>query len=275
MKICSTYVPTEADHDQLPTHGSGSMRLCVALAVASAVISVSVAGCRPEAQVTRIQARPIAPTARIEPGAHPLGMGRPRVRDMTWRDGTLYVPRSAKNRPLPLLVLLHGGGGRGDDFRDAFSPLVDEFDVAIVTLDARDNTWDGIDSPYGPDVLSIDATLKHVFDRVAIDPARIALGGLSDGASYALSVGRANGDLFTHLVAVAPGYYDSPAPPVGRPRIFVGHGVRDNVYSVSTSRNRIVPKLMEEGYDVTYVEFDGPHWVMPAAARLALEWLTK
>ena len=252
-----------------------AMKLPGALAVGIAVVSVTVSGCRPEPQVTRIQARPVTPSIAIEPGAHPLGLGRPRVRDMTWRDGTLYVPRSARYRPVPLLVLLHGGAGRAGDFHAAFSPLVDEFDVAIVTLDARDNTWDGIDSPYGPDVLSIDAALKHVFDRVAIDPGRIALGGLSDGATYTLSLGRANGDLFTHLVAVAPGYYDSPAPPVGRPRIFVGHGVRDNVYSVRSSRDRVVPKLMEEGYDVTYVEFDGPHWVTPAAARLAVEWLTK
>lgn len=251
------------------------MKLSVALAAALAVFGLAVAGCRPATQVTRIQARPDPPTTSIEPGAHSLGLGQPRIRDLTWRDGTLYVPAAASKRPVPLLVLLHGGGGRADDFREVFLPLVDEFGVAIVTLDSRDNTWDGIDSPYGPDVLAIDAALRHVFARVAVDPARIALGGLSDGASYALSVGLANGDLFTHLVAVAPGYFDPPGPPVGRPRIFVGHGVRDNVYSVQRSRRRTVPRLTEQGYDVTYFEFDGPHWVTPAAARRALEWLTK
>lgn len=259
----------------MPTYGSRPLRLSVALAVVIAVIGMTISGCSPAAQVTRIQARPVAPTRAIGPGAHPLGLGRPRIRDLAWRDGTLFVPTSARDRQSPLLVLLHGGGGRADDFHAVFSPLVEEFDVAIVTLDSRDNTWDGIDSPYGPDVLSIDATLQHVFDRVAIDPGRIALGGLSDGASYALSVGLANGDLFTHLIAVAPGFFASPAPPVGRPRIFVGHGVRDNVYSIRMSRSITVPKLAQEGYDVTFFEFDGPHWVTPAAARRALEWLTK
>jgi phospholipase/carboxylesterase len=251
------------------------MRLAVAPAVAIAAIGLTVSACRPAAQVTRLQARPIATTTTIDPGAHPLGLGQPRLRDVSWRDGTLYVPTVARDRRVPLLVLLHGGGGRAHDFHDVFSPLVNEFGVAIVTLDSRDNTWDGIDSPYGPDVLSIDAALTHVFDRVAIDPGRIALGGLSDGASYALSVGLANGDLFTHLVAVAPGIYDTPAPPAGRPRIFVGHGVRDNVYSVRLSRHITVPRLSEGGYDVTFVEFDGPHWVTPEAARRALEWLTR
>ena len=245
-----------------------------AVAAAVAIIGLTVAGCRPTVQVTRIQARPIASTTSIEPGAHPLGLGQPRLRDMSWRDGTLYVPTSARDRRVPLLVLLHGGGGRADDFREAFSPLVDEFGVAIVTLDSRDNTWDGIDSPYGPDVLFIDAALKRVFDRVAVDPSHIALGGLSDGGFYSLSVGLVNGDLFTHLIAVAPGYYAPPSSLVGRPRIFVGHGVRDNVYNVRLSRDRTVPQLTQDGYDVTYFEFDGPHWVTPDAARRALEWLT-
>ncbi len=245
------------------------------LALAIGALGMAMSSCSPTAQVTRIHSRPHAPTIDIQAGTHRLGLGGPRLRDMSWRDGTLYVPARANGRRLPLLVLLHGGGGRADDFRATFAPLVDEFGVVIVTLDSRDNTWDGMDSPYGPDVLSIDATLRHVFDRVAVDPARIALGGLSDGASYALSVGVANGDLFTHLVAVAPGFIAPPSPPIGRPRIFVGHGARDNVYSVRLSRQVTVPQLKSEGYDVTYFEFDGPHWVTPVAARRALEWLTE
>jgi phospholipase/carboxylesterase len=191
------------------------------------------------------------------------------------RDGTLYIPRNVHLRNLmPLIVLLHGGGGRAEDFRHIF-PLAEEYGVVMVALDSRDNTWDGIDSPYGPDVVFLDAALRRTFEGVAVDPRRIALGGPSDGASYALSLGLANGDLFTHLVAVAPGSVAPPAPPVGRPRIFVALGTRDNVYSVARSRNRLVPQLRRDGYDVTYFEFDGPHWVTDEAARHALEWLVR
>jgi predicted esterase len=226
--------------------------------------------------VTRLQARPEAPTVAIDPGEHPLGLGATRMRGGgTKRDGTLYIPKRAKSgTSVPLLVLLHGGGGRAADFRPTF-PLAEEFGVVVLTLDARDNTWDGIDSPYGPDVVFIDGALQHTFERVAVDPGRVALGGLSDGASYALSLGMANGNLFTHLVAVAPGFFAPPAPPAGRPRIFLAHGTRDNVYDVGRSRNRIVPQLKSAGYDVTYYEFDGPHWMPPATARRALEWLTR
>ena len=241
-----------------------------------AALAVTVFGCgRAGPQVTRVQARPVAPTLTIDRGEHPLGMGTWRLRDAAKRDGRLYVPRqAAPQHPLPLLVLLHGGGGRAEDFRSTF-PLAEEFGVVMLALDSRDNTWDGIDSPYGPDVQFIDAALRYTFERVAVDPGRIALGGLSDGGAYSLSLGLVNGDLFTHVVAVAPGFFAPPAPPTGRPRIFVAHGTRDNVYRAAGSRRGIVPQLTSAGYDVTYFEFDGPHWVTEAAARQALQWLVR
>jgi phospholipase/carboxylesterase len=251
---------------------SGTLiRVCLGI-----VFSVGVSMCGPpRPEVTRLHARPGTPTMAIEPGEHPLGLGGTRaLGSRVGRDGTLYVPKVSPGTPAPLLVLLHGGGGRADDFRYMF-PLADEFGVVFLALDARDNTWDGIDSPYGPDVVFIDAALTHTFQRVAIDPRKVAIGGLSDGASYALSLGAANGDLFTDLIAVAPGFFAPPAPPVGRPRIYVGHGTRDNVYSVGRSRNRTVPELRSAGYEVTYREFDGPHWIPAPTARDLLEWLTR
>lgn len=246
------------------------------LTVLTGVAICVVVGCRPAGpQVTRVTARPVAPTITVGPGEHALGMGIVRLRDLAKRDGRLYVPKqAAPQRPLPLIVLLHGGGGRAEDFKEMF-PLAEEFGVVMLALDSRHNTWDGIDSPFGPDVESMDAALRHTFARVAIDPGKIALGGLSDGGMYALSLGMVNGDLFTHLVAVAPGWFAPPAPPTGRPRIFVAHGTRDNVYGVFGSRHNIVPHLKNAGYDVTYYEFDGPHWVTEDAARHALQWFVQ
>ena len=205
----------------------------------AAALVVSVLGCgQAGPPVTRIQTRPTAPTRTIDLGEHVLGMSTFRLRDLEQRDGLLYVPtQAAEPRPLPLIVLLHGGGGRAEDFRALF-PLADEFGVTMLAIDSRHNTWDGIDSPFGPDVQFIDTALRYTFERVSIDPGRIALGGLSDGGAYSLSLGLVNGDLFTHLVAVAPGYYAPPAPPEGRPRIFVAHGTRDTVYRVAGSRTQ-------------------------------------
>jgi len=247
------------------------IKLCLII-----LLNLGISGCGSDnPEVTRFEARAVMPMATIEPGEHALSLGGPLLINGTisWRDGILYIPRVSQSKEsLPLLVWLHGGGGRASDIRYMF-PLAEEHGVVILTLDARHNTWDGIDSPFGPDVQFIDAALRHTFKRVAIDPARIGLGGLSDGASYALAIGRSNGDLFSHLIAVAPWFLTPPSPPIGQPAIYVAHGIRDNVYNFRVSRHLTVPRLRDAGYDVTYLEFDGPHWVPEPVANELLKWL--
>lgn len=66
-------------------------------------------------------------------------------------------------------------------------------------------------SDFGPDVQYINKSLEHVFSRYSIDPNRLGIAGFSDGASYALSLGLPNGDLFTHIVAFSPGFMRPPS----------------------------------------------------------------
>lgn len=226
-------------------------------------------------EITRITTRPFEPTIKIDPGESKLGLGGPRWvnRSIWWRDGLLYIPeKTLSGEKLPLLIWLHGGGGKAESFTYMY-PIAEEYGVVLLVLDARHNTWDGIDSPFGPDVLFINQALTYTFARVSIDENKIALGGISDGASYALAVGRSNGDFFTHLVAVAPGRLSPPSPPMGSPRILVAHGTRDDVYSVYGSRYYIVPDLKTEGYEVDYYEFDGPHWAPEPVVRYIFKWL--
>jgi phospholipase/carboxylesterase len=100
----------------------------------------------------------------------------------------------------------------------------------------------------------------------------VAVGGYSDGASYALSLGIANGDLFTHVLAFSPGFM-APTGQVGAPRIFVSHGTRDGWLPIERCSRRIVPQLERAGYDVTYREFEGGHVVPPEIGREAADWL--
>jgi predicted esterase len=101
----------------------------------------------------------------------------------------------------------------------------------------------------------------------------VTLGGLSDGATYALALGLVNGDLFTRLVAFSPGFLKQ-VDRNGRPRVFVSHGTGDTVFYIGTSSRAIVQQLRGEGYDVTYREFDGGHEVPDAIARDAFAWLS-
>lgn len=132
--------------------------------------------------------------------------------------------------------------------------------------------WDRVRGRYGPDVAFIDRALAHTFSRYAVDRARLAVEGFSDGASYALSLGLDNGDLFTAVVAFSPGFC-APNRPEGEPQIFVSHGTRDETLPIDACSRRIVPLLERAGYAVTYREFDGPHAIPPAVEREAFAWL--
>jgi predicted esterase len=78
--------------------------------------------------------------------------------------------------------------------------------LPMLFVDSRGQTWDGIRGGFGPDVDFLDGALEKVFGMVAVDPNRLALGGFSDGATYALSLGLVNGDLFPRIVAFSPGF---------------------------------------------------------------------
>ena len=184
--------------------------------------------------------------------------------------GLLYVPaRDGPNRSWPLVVLLHGAGSNARSGLEHLRPLADDAGLVLLAPQSRGPTWDAVGGRYGPDVASIDALLEEVFRRVSVDPRRLALGGFSDGASYALSLGLGNGDLFTDLIAFSPGFV-ARGPRRGRPVVYVSHGVSDRVLPIERCSRRIVPLLRRWGYDVDYREFAGAHTVPPEVAEAAV-----
>jgi phospholipase/carboxylesterase len=217
----------------------------------------------------RLRARPAPPAPAASPvGLRTLGLAASR-------DGYLYVPATYRaGQPAPLALLLHGAG---EDARDGLALLRAQADAAGLILLApasREYTWDMISSRrYGPDVADIDRALEQTFSGYAVDPGRVAVGGYSDGASYALSLGIANGDLFTHVLAFSPGFA-APRGREGSPRIFVSHGTRDRWLPIERCSRRVVPQLEQAGYEVRYREFEGGHVVPPEISREAVTWLS-
>ncbi len=153
--------------------------------------------------------------------------------------------------------MLHGA--RGKRGLELFAQRATKRGIAVLVPDSRGSTWDLIASGFsqlGPDVAFIDRALRATFSSIAVDPQHIAIGGFSDGASYALSLGLANGDLFTHVIAYSPGGLLPPSVR-GRPAIFIAHGVYDNVLPIKTSSREIIARLLQTGYAPTYKEFRG------------------
>jgi phospholipase/carboxylesterase len=212
----------------------------------------------------RLTARPKSDvTTSLNSGA--LGLGADR-------DGVVQMPATPRGGAMPLLLFLHGATQSGAGMLRRIGPAADDAGVVVLAPDSRGTTWDAIRGSFGEDVEFLNRALEHVFARVAVDPARIAIGGFSDGASYALSLGLANGDLSPRVVACSPGFVISAAVH-GRPRFFVSHGTSDQILPIDQCSRVIVPRLKSMGYDVTFREFDGRHELPPAVAQEAMQWL--
>ena len=217
----------------------------------------------------RLRAWPGKVTGSAPVGLQPLMLG-------AVRDSYLYVPVGYRTERLaPLILLLHGAGGHARQGLDLLRSLADATGIILLAPASRERTWDlPVGRRYGPDVTMIDRALEQMFSRNAIDPTRLAIGGFSDGASYALSLGITNGDLFTHVLAFSPGFM-APAGRRGSPRVFVSHGTRDGVLPIGPCSRKIVPQLKRADYEVRYREFDGGHTIPPEIALEAVHWFTQ
>lgn len=171
----------------------------------------------------------------------------------------------------PLVVSLHGASRGADRGISLLQTLSDEHGFLLLAPATLRGTWDLINGPGGPDAKFIDRSLAHTFELRKTDRARIAMAGFSDGASCSLSLGLANGDLFSAVLGFSPGFVVD-LDRVGKPPVFISHGTVDQVLPIDECSRRIVPKLKQEGYRVTYREFEGKHELPPAVASEAMRW---
>jgi predicted esterase len=141
----------------------------------------------------------------------------------------------------------------------------------VLAPDSRRGTWDAIRGDFGEDVDFVDRALERVFGTIGVDPERVAVGGFSDGATYALSLALINGDLFRRVLAFSPGFVVGGTPH-GKPRCFISHGTADPILPIDRCSRVIVAALRKRDYDITYREFEGGHEVPASIAREGMAW---
>ncbi|MBT2394537.1 alpha/beta hydrolase [Streptomyces sp. ISL-100] len=168
-------------------------------------------------------------------------------------------------------MVLHGAGGSAEQALTWLSPQAAADGLLLLAPQASGSTWDLIVGGYGPDVVRLDTALADVFQRHPVEAAGVAIAGFSDGASYALSLGLTNGDLFGAVLAFSPGFM-APLLRHGRPRIFVSHGTADRVLPIDRCGRQVVRTLRDDEYPVTYREFADGHDVPADVAAEALRW---
>lgn len=209
--------------------------------------------------------------ARPSPSAAGLAAGKTALSN----GAIAYRPASAASGPLPMVVLLHGAGGRAERFLDRFVAEADRGGFVLLALQSKSATWDlvprheraggplamksGPVMRFGADVGRIDAALAEIYAKALIDARRTLLLGFSDGASYALSLGLANPQLFAAIVALSPGFVTIPAKVAPSQRIYIAHGRRDQILPFQVAQRDITGLLVSNGLKPQFRPFDGDH----------------
>jgi predicted esterase len=190
---------------------------------------------------------------------------------------SLYVPESAQEgQLLPMIVVLHGMGGRGDSTLQSWRKrLNDEFIILCPSYPM--GAWWTLSAEEL--VLQL---IRETKMRVPVDPNRIFLAGLSNGAMGAYMIGSFYPDYFAGIIPIAgaiaePHYLHFLINLTNTP-LYSIQGRHDPVFPVQLS-HRINKILTDMKYPLTYREHTekgsahGGHFLPESEVPALLEWL--
>lgn len=244
--------------------GAGALVLGAAASIAGRALAAESIGTAE--QTGRLQARPGAPDAALPP----LSPGEAKL-EFGDRFALLYVPAAFDpHKPMPLVMFLHGTGGKAKYVMQGWKDIAESHGFILLAPESEVPTWHFRLAPAGDDAALFDNALAHVFARATIDTRHLAFAGKSDGATMAMSVGLANGDLLSHIMFFSGGsVFGSKG--IGRPRLFFSHGHQDDILPFDNAV-KIADGLKTLGYDVTFFDFKGGHIIPQESADAALAW---
>ncbi len=222
------------------------------------------------------------PALTAQPPSTPIAGSDQRSGVLSLAGGAYaYLPKGRTGAPSPVLVALHGAGGQAADVLTSFREAADANGIVLLIPQSAKGTWDMIEDlksrlgaemnvtpRYGKDLKALDTALADLFAKVAVDPARVGIMGFSDGATYALSVGTANPQLFKRIIAFSPGpaFLGKSGPDQF---VFISHGENDRVLPFTTTRGHVA-RLRVKKVPIEFERFDGGHEVPKAIKEKAM-----
>jgi len=189
----------------------------------------------------------------------------------------LYVPEwYDEDHAWPLVVALHGGSGHGADFLWTWLREARGRGCLLLAPTSIGPTW-SLQAPE-IDARALRSMVAWVSERWRVDPERVLLTGLSDGATYSLLCGLRDDMPFTALAPVSGVLHPSNLAngnlrrARGR-RIYLVHGALDWMFPVSIAR-AARDELERAGSDLLYREVEDLSHTYPREenARI-LRWL--
>jgi predicted esterase len=192
---------------------------------------------------------------------------------------SLYVPDSAREgQPLPMIVILHGMGGRGDSTLQRWRKrLNDEFIILCPSYPM--GAWWTLSAEEL--VLQL---IRETKMRVSVDPNRVFLAGLSNGALGTYMIGAFYPDYFAGIIPIAgaisePHYLHFLINLTHTP-VYSIQGQYDPIFPIHHSL-RINQILNDMKYPLTYREHTekgtahGGHFLPESEVPPLVEWLKK
>jgi predicted peptidase len=189
-------------------------------------------------------------------------------RSMPYR---LYVPENYdKQKKYPLVLYLHGGGGRGDDNRKQIEGgngyLVDllvsrstqaKYPSIVVVPQSPGEGWVGFDSITPTTYLNLVLDLiKDLDSSYSIDTDRRYVLGQSMGGFGTFAILTMQPNMFAAAVPLCGGSDESKAAQIAHVPLWAFHGELDQAVSVARSRNMIAA-LTKAGGKPKYTEYKG------------------
>lgn len=190
---------------------------------------------------------------------------------------SLYVPENYDaSRRWPLVITLHGGHGRGDDYLLTWLRPAKSRGLILLSPKSLGRTW-SIQQP-GLDVRSILSMLDTLLDEYAVNTRRILVSGLSDGGTFSYALGISCPKLFAGIAPVAGvlpprlNYAQATNLP-----IHIVHGSQDFIFPVSSARMSRDFLQGQKFEHVTYTELPdwGHAYTYSINETLILPWFEK
>ncbi|WP_027573304.1 phospholipase [Bradyrhizobium sp. WSM1743] len=190
---------------------------------------------------------------------------------------SVYVPEYyMPDRPMPLVMALHGGSGNGRGFLWSWLRDARSLGAILVAPTATGPTWalmgDDADTP------NLMRILETVRSRWSIDASRMLLTGMSDGGTFCYVTGLERASPFTHLAPVSATFHPLMAEMADATRlqglpVFITHGKLDWMFPAQTAR-QTQAALSAAGADVSYREVDDLSHTYPREINAELlQWL--
>jgi len=202
------------------------------------------------------------------------------------------------SRSYPLLIGMHGMGGNSDGFVAQYDKLENP-QIIYVTPEApyllsmnvgpqwHMRAWSltnvGKQAKLSADKLVSDYILQAI-DKISLEYkiSNVYLMGFSEGAVYAYTVGIQNPDKIEGVIGFS-GYLMSVEGDKSiltqqdieegqDVRLFIAHGIDDAAIDVETAR-ALKAMFEEQGYDLTYREFNGRHNIKANIFNDAVSWM--